>query len=148
MPTFLLNPIVILSIALTLALGAVHHYRSELKLTEAQYEVYRANVKALEEQAKAHTIEVEAKNERQITDAIGSRNAALSSLRAAQAQANAGRNSVPLSPAAPAGSDQICFSQKALSSAVERYRGRIFDLVKEGDEASIDANALIQAWPK
>lgn len=124
---------------------AIHHYRSQVEVVTARYEAFQSEVKALGEQAKAHKIEVEAKNEKAIADAVGSRNAALASLRLAEA--NARSRSMPLTPASPAGSSQICFDPPALSSAVEQYRGRVLGLVTQGDEAQIDAATLLKSWP-
>ena len=127
---------------------AVHHYRTELRVTTAEFEAYKSKVAELGAQAEKRKIEVESANANQIRDAVSSRNAALASLRAAQAQAAAGRSRVPLTPAAAAGSGALCFDQKALSAAVERYRERVRGLVEIGDEAQIDAQALVRAWPK
>lgn len=127
---------------------AVHHYRSELRVVEAEYAAFVSKVEALGEQAKARKIEVEASNAKQITDAVTSRNAALASLRSAQAAADARSRSMPLAPAAAKGSSVQCFEPQALSAAVERYRGRVLGLVTQGDEAAIDAATLIRAWPK
>ena len=127
-------------------LASTAWYRNSAEKTQLKFDAFVSETKALGEQAKAHKIEKEYQDAKQITDAVTSRNAALASLRTAQA--NASRSRVPLAPQATAGSSQICFDPPALSAAVERYRGRVRGLVETGDEANIDAKALIQAWPK
>ena len=143
-----------LGIALALALGALHITRADLKAVEAQYDGFKQTVKANGEKAEAEAKLKESQNDQQIDDAITVRDDALAKLRAAT-QANPAGRRLSGSPTAPAGSSQICIDASAYNAAFSRYRERlggsmegIRRLVIEGDEAAIDAKALIQAWPK
>lgn len=125
---------------------AVHHYRTELRVTTAEYAAFQSKVEALGEQARLHKVEKEGQDAKQIADAVTGRNDALARLRVAEANSRSSR--VSLTPAAAAGSDYLCFTEKTFAAAVERYRGGVRSIVTQGAEASIDATALIKAWPK
>ena len=131
------------AIVMLLMLAGIHYYKSKYEVTDARFDAFKSETKALGEAAKANKALQEAANARQITDAVTSRDDALKRL----SQERARSNRVPLTPAAASGSDQICFGQKALSAAVERYRAGVLGLVTQGDECAIDARTLIQAWP-
>ena len=143
MITMIVVGVIILGMA-----GAIHYYKSELQVVTAQYEGFKETVKANGEAAIAKAALKEKEHEITINDALGVRDDALNQLRLAQAAARAAGGRVPLLAAPAQASGTICFDQKALSAAVERYRDRIFDLVVQGDEAAIDAQTLINAWPK
>ena len=115
---------------------------------QEKFDLFTAQVKAEGEKAKADAMIKEKEDEKRVATAESDRNAALSRMRVAQAAADRARRSMPLTPAASGGSGQICFDQKALSAAVEQYRGSVRRLVETGDEITLDAAALISAWPK
>jgi hypothetical protein len=98
--------------------------------------------------AKQDAIEKEKQDATQIANAVVTRDAALARMRAAEAAASAARRRVPLTPASAGVGGLICFEQKALSAAVESYRGSVRGIAESGDEATVDARALIDAWPK
>lgn len=150
--SLLLNPTVLLGIALAIAMAAVHHYRSELNVTEAQFGAFKAQVEAVGKQAEAAAKLQEVANAAKISSAMSDRDAALARLRGVQANAN--RSFVPNNPAAPAGSRQVCFDSKAYSAAFERFGTgldaslrRITGVAVEGDVAQLDAVTLLKAWP-
>ena len=134
---------------LGLAIGAAYLKGKHEGMAEiqAKFDLFTAQVKAEGEKAKADALQKEKDDAKRIADAVTERDVALQRMRSAQAAADAARRAVPLTPAATAGSSLICFEQKALSAAVERYRGRVRGLVAVGDETAIDAAALIKAWP-
>lgn len=86
--------------------------------------------------------------------ALADRDAALSKLRTAAA-ANSSRGKLSSQPTAPAGSSQVCIDSTAYNAAFSRYTKRydagmagINGLVTEGDSAQIDAQTILQGWPK
>ena len=117
---------------------------SRLEACNAKYESFVAQTRILGEQAKAAKEKKEAQDAKRVNDAVASRDDALRRLRDERSRSSR----VPLTPAAPAGSEQICFGQSALAAAVEQYRERVRGLVEAGDEAQIDAQALLRAWPE
>lgn len=132
-----------LGVLLLVLLGWLHIVRADLKVTEAQFESFKDKTAALGEQAKAHKIEKEANDAKAIQSALGERDAAIKRMR----DYIASRSRVPLTPASPGGGDKICFSQKALSAAVERYRAGVRGIIEQGDAAQIDAQTLVNGWP-
>lgn len=114
---------------------------------QGKYDLFVAETKALGAKAEADKVIKEKKDADQITAAVAGRDTAIRRLRELE-KARASVSRVPLTPAAAQGSSYQCFEPKALSAAVERYRGRVRNFVTQGDEAAIDAAALIQAWPK
>lgn len=119
--------------------------RADINTERANFRAFKSEVSAAGEKAKAEKLTREKGWEDEIKNSNSQRDAALASLRDSE---RSRRSRVPITPAATDGGDKICFSQKALSAAVERYRGRILGLVAEGDAAQIDAQALIRAWPR
>ena len=139
-------------IAFAVLLGLVHYYRSELKVTEAQFESFKDKTAALGEAAKAAKVLKETQDAKQIADAVVARDDALAKLRQS---AGAGSRRLSSAPAAPAGSNQICFGAAAYTAAfaefgksLGRFMAETNGLAIEGDAAQIDAKSLIQAWPK
>ena len=137
-----------LGIALLVTLGLLHIARADLGVVQAQHDGFKQTVEAQGKQAQAEAKLKESNNAIQISTAVANRNDALARLRVAQAAASAAASRVPITPAAAKGSDRQCFEPKALSAAVERYRGRVLGLVAEGDRAAIDAKTLMDSWPK
>jgi hypothetical protein len=127
-----------------LALGAsTMYYRADAHSTRTEFDLYKQQIATKIAEQKADALKKEADDAKKISDAVSGRNDALSRLR----QASASARRVPLTPAATSGSSEIIFDQKALDAAVERYRGRVRQLVIQGDEAQIDAQTLLQSWP-
>lgn len=142
-----------LLLAFAVMAGAIHHYRSELLVVQAQFDAFKQTVEAQGKQAQAEAKLKETINAQAITNATTARDAALDKLRIAQA--SAGRRSLPGAIAAPAGSRSVCFDATAYNAAhaefLKRFAAGIsatIGLAVEGDAANIDAQALIQGWPK
>ena len=140
----------IILVIIALAMGAAYYKGHKAGADEVQqkFDLFTAQVKAEGEKAKADALQKEKDYATQITTATDARNAALSRLQLAQAAANSSRNRVSLTPAPAAGSTKICFEPVAFAAAIERYRQRVAGVVGTGDSAQIDAQTLIQAWPK
>ena len=149
-----MNPITRLEIYAAIALvlafvvGAAYYkgYTAGEEKIQTKYDLFVAQVNAAGEKARADALTKEKENADKVATAVASRDAALNSLRLASARLAASR--VPLVPAAAAGSNSQCFSPKALTAAVERYRQRIADLGTEGDRAQIDGQAILRSWPQ
>lgn len=131
------------AIPILFLLLAAAYYRNDAHNTQTAFDLYKTQIAARIAEQKAEALKKEADDAKKISDAVTGRNDALSRLR----QAAASARSVPLTPAAASGSSEIHFDQKALDAAVERYRGRVRQLVIQGDEAQIDAQTLLQSWP-
>ena len=139
----------IIGLVLALAIGAAYWrgHMAGAESVQVKFDLFTAQVAAAGEKAKTDALQKEKDYATRITTATTDRDAALQRMRAAQATANAARRAVPLTPTAASPSGLICFEQKALSTAVERYRGRVRSLVEVGDEITLDAKALIKACP-
>ena len=117
-------------------------YASRLQSCKTEHAEFVAKVELLGKQAEAAAKLKESQDAKQIKDALSDRDAALKRLHN-----NTNQNRVPLVPPAPTGSSEICYEQSFLNTAVERFRTGVRSLVTVGDEAQIDAQALIKAWP-
>lgn len=139
----------VIALLLALAMGAAYYKGHSAGFDEEKqvYDTFVAKVDAAGEKAKADALQKEKDDAAKVTIALNDRDTALQRMRAAQAAASAARRSVPLTPAAAAGSSQLCFDAKALSAAVEQYRGSVRGLAEIGDETALDAGTLIKAWP-
>lgn len=143
----------IAALVLMLAIGGAylkgHHsgYVEGKAEVQALFDKFKNDVTTAGLKAKQDAITKESQDAKRVADAQSDRDIAIGRMRAAEAAASAARRAVPLTPAATAGNSLICFEQKALSAAVERYRGRVRSLAESGDETAIDAAALIKAWP-
>lgn len=126
-----------------------HHsgYEEGFEKEKVEFDKFVNETKAAGLKAEQDRIDKEKSYATQIATATSDRDAALQRMRVAEAAASAARRAMPLTPAAANGSNLICFEQKALSAAVEQYRGRVRGLAQSGDETAVDARALIQAWP-
>jgi len=147
MPAFLLNPVVILGIALALALGVASHYRSELRVSEAEYAAFRSKVEALGEAAKANKVIKEKADADKITVAVSERDAARNRLRELE-KAGASQRSLPVLPAATERTDRICLSRAKFESAFGALHTDIQGIAQTGNFAIIDNKAWLSAWPK
>ena len=139
-------PIALLMASTAYYRGQTHQEHAKRIEVEAAYEQFKAGVKIAGEAAQAAAKAKDQANEKTIKSAVAGRADALRRLR--DAESNTSSRSVPLVPAAAAGDRQICFDPPALTAAVERYRARVRGLAQSGDEAQIDAQALIDGWPK
>lgn len=143
----------ILALVLAFAIGGAylkgHHsgYVEGKQEVQAEFDKFKNEVTAAGLKAKQDALDKEKNDAQRVATAQSERDIAIGRMRAAEAAASAARRAMPLTPAAAAGNSLICFDQKALSAAVERYRGRVRSLVESGDETAIDAAALIKAWP-
>jgi hypothetical protein len=139
----------IVALLMALACGAAYlkgHHAGAQEVQE-KFDLFTAQVRAEGEKAKADALQKEKDYATQITVAVTSRDDALKRMQLAEARANAARRAMPLTPASTSAGGAICFDQKALSSAVEQYRGRVSHLVEQGDEAQLDAQTLVKSWP-
>lgn len=142
-------------IVMALLAAAVYHYKHDAKDARNELALFKADIATKAAQAERDAAKKEKADEQKINAAVAGRDAALASLRAAQAQRNSGRGSVPYTAlASPAGS-QKCIDPAAATAAVERYRRavaegrrRVEEIVGIGDEAQIDAKSLLSAWPQ
>lgn len=141
---------IVLGLAIAGAYFKGHHsgYVEGKQEVQAEFDKLKNDVTAAGLKAKQDALDKEKKDAKRVADAQSERDIAIGRMRSAEAAASAARRAMPLTPAAAAGNSLICFDQKALSAAVERYRGRVRGLVESGDETAIDAAALIKAWPK
>ena len=127
---------------------AKHEGRVEgRKEVQVQFDAFKNDITQKGLQAKQDALDKEKNDAKRVADAQSDRDIAIGRMRAAEAAASAARRAMPLTPAAAGGGSQICFDQKALSAAVERYRERVRGLAQSGDETAVDAAALIKAWP-
>lgn len=136
-----------LAIALVLAIGTatigIHYYRSEYLVEKANYAAFVEKTNALGEAAKLAKKTKEDEDAKRIVGAESERDTARRLLNAERTS----RSRMRLTPQAANGSNEISFDSKALDAAVERYRGRVRELVIQGDEAQIDAATLLKSWP-
>lgn len=141
---------VVLSLLMAGAYFKGHHngYVDGRAEVQALFDTFKNEVTAAGLKAKQDAIDKEKNDAKHVADAVSERDVAIGRMRAAEAAASAARRSVPLTPVAAGSNSLICFEQKALSAAVERYRGRVRSLAESGDETAIDAAALIKAWPR
>ena len=142
-----------LAIAVAVLYRFLHIARADLKVCKAGFSEFKSTVEANGKRAQAEAKLKEATNAQAISGALTERDAALVRLRDSQKRSASRRLSS--GPAAPAGSDQICISSTAYNAAFQRFRERLVSsldglgsLAVEGDEAQLDAKALIEAWPK
>ena len=91
----------------------------------------------------------------QIATATVTRDDALNRLRIAQAAANSGRRASSSNPTASTSLAAVCIPTPTFNAAFQRFGERLDgfiqgtrQLITEGDAASIDAKAVIQAYPK
>ena len=148
-------PIVILFLWGEYEHHAANTARKDLSVLQAQFDGFKDKIEAQGKQAKAEAKLKETQNAQAVTVAVAGRNDALHRLHVVQAAANSASRSLSRSPTAPAGSNQVCFDSAAYNAAFAKYRNRlgigldgIRKLAFEGDEAQIDGQALLKAWPK
>lgn len=134
-----------LAVALLIAMGTAHYYRSEYKVAEAQYEGFVDKTDALGEAAKLAKKTKEDDDAKKIATAVGERDAALIKLRDAQRPRG---GFVPGATGAAPDSRKICYDRAALDAALRTLDTGVSQLVGQGDLAVIDALTLLKAWPK
>ena len=115
-----------------------------------QFAVFKAQVEVLGKQAKAAAEKKDKDNAKQIKDALASRDVALSRLRSHTRSSPVSDNSAPASAGAT-----ICLPTATYNSAMgefgkrlERFMADTGGYSQEGDAAQIDAQSLLQSWPK
>lgn len=149
-----------IALVLMLAAGAAGLYERHEGRVEGRAEVqvkfdsFVNETKAAGLEAEQDKLAKEKENAEKVIAAITTRNDALARLQSAQAAASAARRAMSRNPAAPAGSNQVCFSSAAYNAAfqqfgpgLDRFIQSTSGFVVEGDGATIDAKTLIQAWP-
>lgn len=146
------SPLLVLGIlAGVLALGvAIQTHRVESCKTE--FAAFKAQVKQLGEQAEKEARAKEKANEKRIADANNERDAALKRLRDRERSRSRNLSSA----AAPANSgNRVCIPTATYNSAMGEFREVLARVMAEvdgyatrGDEAAIDADTLIKAWPR
>ena len=124
----------------------LHSAQAQVVAVQARFDAFTEQVDTLGKAQEAKNKEKESQDAKAIRDAVTGRDIALNSLRNEINRAS-GRPA-SLTPAAPAGSGDICFDPPAFAAAVERYRGRVRAIVGTGEEAQIDARTLLEGWPK
>ena len=142
-----------LGVALAVMYGFLHIARADLRTCNAEFTAFKQTVEANGKRAQAEAKLKETQNAQAISGALTERDAALGRLRDSQKRSASRR--VSKAPAAPAGSDQVCIGSAAYNAAFQRFRERLVSnldglgaLAVEGDEAQLDAQTLIQAWPR
>jgi hypothetical protein len=139
-------------LALAGALGAAWiEHRSAVKW-EGRYEAekaagaaFRAQVAAAGEQATKKAKETEAGYAKQVKTAVAARDDALKRLRESANRPIGGFVPPDTRPASAGG---ICYDPSALDAAIRQFATGVQGIVAQGDAASLDAQALIQAWPR
>lgn len=140
------------------AAGAYFHHQGYIdgrKDVQVQFDAYRNEVNAASLSAEKEKTRMEKIYEDRVASADAGRNSALAGLRAAQAAASSGRSASASNPVAPSGSKQVCFDAPAYTAAFQQF-GKQLDgfiqgargLIVEGDSAQIDAQTILNAWPK
>ena len=137
-----------LGIAFLLLAGYAQYQKSEARAYKDKLAVFTAQVESIGKQAIERNRRIEDANKSRIDVAIANRDASIARLRVLVQQARSGSGAMPIVPAPAAAGGSICYDQSAVSAAVERYRQRVIGIVESGDEAQIDANFLLKAWPK
>ena len=118
------------------------YYKTGMERTQRHYDGYKAEVRILGEIAEKAAKQKEAEYEQKIKLSMSNR---LASYKRVREQSR--ERPVSITPAIAPGSEQICFDPPAFDAAIEQYRERVRRLVEQGDEAQIDAETLINAWP-
>lgn len=138
-----------LLLALLVAGGLANHYHNALKMTEAQYEAFQAEVKATGEAAKAKELEKEKIRANAIQKAAFERDTAVADLRRLRDETTRSRSYVvPPSAAAAKDGSRVCFDFKAFDAAIRKFDQDVSGIAAAGDEARLNARALIEGWPK
>jgi len=114
----------------------------------AEYKAFTAQVDALGKAQEQASKLKDAEHAKTVSVAVSNRADALRLLRDVQNKADARSRDLPIVPAAAVSGGAICYDQKAVAAAIERYRQRIAGVVAEGDSAQIDAKSLLDGWPK
>ena len=137
-----MNPLLIVGIIAGVLLVGLGVQTKRVESCKAESAEFIAKVEAAGIVAQKVAAAKEKEDAKRITDALTDRDTALKRLRL-----SASRGNVPILSSGPSGSGEICGEQKALSAAIERFRGGVRSLVESGDEAQIDAQSLVRSWP-
>lgn len=133
---------------IALGMGAAYFKGKHEGMAEVQakFDLFTAQVKAEGEKARADALAKEKTYADQINAANTGRDRALASLRVEQARPRGGF--VPIPAAGSGGDSKICYERAALDAALRKLDTGVSQIVGSGDQAIIDAAALIKAWPK
>lgn len=122
------------------------------QIVQLKFDVFVSEVKAAGAKAEADKAIKEKADAEKITAAVAGRDVALARLRDAQASAASRR--LPSNPAAPSGSNKVCFSSTAYNAAFKQFGDGLNKFLQsatgfaiEGDTAQLDAQTLVNAWP-
>jgi len=130
----------------------IEHWKNKDTEDIAVYAKFLSDTKIAGLQAIADNKQKELDNAKRIADADDARDAALSKLRQST---YSGRRASTENPAAPAGSSKVCYDSKQFDAAFRQFGADLDQfisdaraIVVEGDAANIDAESLIESWPK
>ena len=130
---------------------ATYDQTVRLNAAKAEYAAFQTSVKAVGDAQLAKNKEKEAEYAKNLQTAVDSRADALRRLRVASSS-----SSTPTTnPAAPIGSSQVCTDSATFTAAFQRFGESLDRFIQdtrgysvEGDSAQIDAQTLLQSWPK
>lgn len=126
---------------------AIHHYRTELRVTTAEFESYQSQQEALEAQAKSHKIEKESSDATRITSALSERDVARNRVR--ELEKTNGQQRLPILPTAAQGTgNRVCLDRSKFESAFGKLNTDLQGIAEVGDLALIDNKAWLSAWPR
>lgn len=138
------------AVGVMVLLGAVYHAGG--KSARADYRALVERDAGLAAAAQAEKLRLEKQYAQHVTDATRQRDAALSGL---QALAASSPSPTPDNPRAPEGSKQVCFESGAYTAAFQRFGTKLAEFLRgakglafEGDVSTLDARALLEAWPR
>lgn len=144
MPTKLeFEGIALLVLALVFAgmLAAIHYYRSELLVVQAQFDGFKKTVEAEGKAAKAEADATVAKSQMEtlnVQTTLASTLAANKRLLADAARARASRGYLPTVPAGSAAANKpACFDRPKLDAALSGFGTAVAGLVGEGADATV-----------
>lgn len=144
---------IIAVIGLIVALLSVAVYVQTVRVNScrAEFDAFKVKVESKGEAAKEVNKEKEKANEDTRKRVVTRRNADRKRLRDTAASGGG----MPVSPATVAADRGVCFDAAGYNAAHERFASGLERLIPqlrglaiEGDEAGIDARALIDSWPR
>lgn len=148
-----MNPLIVGGlVAMAVLLAGIGIQTKRLESCKVEYATFVSDTKAAGEKQELETKRKEDENAKTLKDAVTERDAALAKLRQS---ANTRRRELSRTAEAAGSGGQVCFPAPAYNAAISRYRARlerglggIQPLAIEGDAAQIDAQMLLQGWPK
>lgn len=164
MPAFLLNPTVLLGIALAIMSGVAHYYHSEYKVVDAQYEGFKQTTKAVGDAAKAAAEAHEAQDKLAFNQLEVSHEKAMSAVTVGFADernrllklasaGNSGGGKVPrvTTTAAVCGDDagnrrlvaSLQDAERAVGSAIAGYQVEVGKIIESGAKSAATAKTAV-----